>query len=75
MRDLSKYIVEKDNLMKAATSNFLTDLQGKLEAMNLKFQNSTRVFDNEIEYLMFCRQQIRAVVLKSMVFDIEMDTI
>lgn len=75
IKDLPKYTAEKDKVMKAATANFLNDLKGKLEAMNYKFANNTRIFDSELEYLMFCRQQIRAVVLKQLAFDIEMDTI
>lgn len=73
--DIGEYTAQKDKVMKAATANFLSDLQGKLEAMNYKFANHTRVFANELEYLMFCRQQIKAVVLKSMAFDIEMEAI
>jgi|WorMetDrversion2_6_1045231.scaffolds.fasta_scaffold483947_1 DNA polymerase IIIc chi subunit len=69
------YTVQKDKVMKAATENFLIDLRGKLEAMNYKFANNTRVFDSELEYLQFCRKQINATTLKMMAFNIEMDSI
>lgn len=68
-----QYTAEKDKVMKLATENFLNDLRGKLEAMNYKYCNNTRLFDSEMGYLMFCRQQIRATVLKSLAFDIELE--
>ena len=74
IKDIGRYTADKDKIMKLATANFLSDLGSKLEAMNYKFANHTRVFDNEMEYLMFCRQQIKAVVLKSIAFDIEMES-
>jgi hypothetical protein len=71
--ETAKYTAEKDKVMKAATENFLNDLRSKLEAMNYKYCNNTRLFNSEIEYLMFCRQQIRATTLKMIAFDIELE--
>jgi len=75
IKDIGTYTAEKDKVMKSATANFLNDLQGKLEAMNYKFANNTRIFDSELEYLHFCRKQINATTLKMMAFNIEMDSI
>lgn len=69
--DKPQYAAGKDKIMKATCENFLNDLRGKLEALQYKYVNNTRTFDNEQEYLEFCRAQINATTLKMIAFNEE----
>jgi hypothetical protein len=72
-KNIGQYTAPKDKVMKAATENFLHELRAKLEYMNYKHANNTRVFDSEIDYLDFCRKQIKATVLKMIATELEME--
>ena len=67
-----QYTAQKDKIMKATCENFINDLRGKLEALQYKYTNNTRIFDNEQEYLEFCRAQVNATTLKMIAFNEEL---
>jgi len=68
----ANYTAQKNKIMKTTCENFILELRGKLEALQYKYVNNTRIFDNEQEYLDFCRAQIRATTLKMIAFQEEL---
>ena len=73
MKDIGAYTAQKDKVMKGATANFISDLRSKLNSLEYKYVNNTKEFDSELEYLMFCRAQIKATVLKMISLELEIE--
>lgn len=63
----------KERIMDNAANAILTDINTEMKRVKEKYLNNTQEFNTDLEYLFFCRTQIRAAILKNFAFNMGLE--